>query len=517
VTIVDELPRGWTWAPLADLTVESPHSITDGPFGSHLKTSHYTTAGPRVVRLQNIGDGNFIDERAHISEEHFGALCRHEVAAGDLLIALLGDTLPRACVAPPSLGPAIVKADCVRARLDARLTLPAYVSFALNSGEIRKYVTSIRHGVGRPRINLRELKEIPIPLAPRPEQDRIVAEIDQQLSRIEAGVAGLRRVEGQLARYRASVLKAACEGRLVPTEAELARAEGRRFESGDSLLERIREKGRVGIESSLARGDQPRREIAEASPTVPEGWCWTTLGELSLRITKGTTPTSVGFSFTPTGIRFVKVESLVAGRIDHSQCAFIAPVADAALARSRLMSGDLLFSIAGTLGRLAVVRAEDLPANTNQAIAIIRLLDQAVGPFLLVALSSARTQERVAAEKRGVGLFNLNLRQVGSWEVPLPPLAEQCRIVAEVERRLSIADEIAATIDTALARAERLRQSILKRAFEGKLVPQDPNDEPASVLLERIRKEREAAAEAKQREPKPRRARGTHRRRVARS
>jgi type I restriction enzyme S subunit len=108
----------------------------------------------------------------------------------------------------------------------------------------------------------------------------------------------------------------------------------------------------------------------------------------------------------------------------------------------------------------------------------------------MIALESSLMQKRVLSERRGVGLFNLNLQQVRELVVPLPPLSEQHRIVADVERRLSIADEIGTTLDSALARAARLRQSILKRAFEGKLVPQDPNDEQASALLERIRAER---------------------------
>src|SRR4051812_46437547 len=101
-----ELPAGWAMATVEELATAD--GVTDGPFGSNLKTEHYTDAGPRVVRLQNIGDGVFRDERAHISEEHFARLEKHSVLAGDVLVASLGEILPRACLAPTNLGPAIV-------------------------------------------------------------------------------------------------------------------------------------------------------------------------------------------------------------------------------------------------------------------------------------------------------------------------------------------------------------------------------------------------------------------------
>src|SRR5438105_4914811 len=130
-----ELPSSWVEATLDDLVV-APGSITDGPFGSNLKTSHYTTSGPRVIRLQNIGDGVFIDVHAHISKEHYKSLEKHAVASGDVVIASLGAELPRACVVPAHVPPAIVKADCIRLRLHPDVN-PKYVSHALNSSQVR--------------------------------------------------------------------------------------------------------------------------------------------------------------------------------------------------------------------------------------------------------------------------------------------------------------------------------------------------------------------------------------------
>ncbi len=209
-----ERPDGWEESELGYLAAPEPRSITDGPFGSNLKTSHYTESGPRVVRLQNIGDGRFEDDQAHISEEHFASLDRHSVEPGDVLIAALGKELPRSCIAPDWLGPAIVKADCIRFRPGPRVD-GRFVSYMLNSRPVRRGVAEIIHGVGRPRLNLREIKAIQLPVPPRDEQQRIVEVIEEQFSRLDASVASLHRAKRNLARLRASILQAAVEGRLT--------------------------------------------------------------------------------------------------------------------------------------------------------------------------------------------------------------------------------------------------------------------------------------------------------------
>jgi type I restriction enzyme S subunit len=143
--------EGWTWCRLEELASADDNSITDGPFGSNLKTEHYTVDGPRVIRLQNIGDGIFIDEPAHISEQHFFRLQRHRVFAGDLVIAAFGADPPRACMIPETVGPAIVKADCIRFK-PASSVEPRYLNVALNSPMVRRRTKSLVHGIGRPRL-----------------------------------------------------------------------------------------------------------------------------------------------------------------------------------------------------------------------------------------------------------------------------------------------------------------------------------------------------------------------------
>lgn len=175
------LPKGWVWATIDQLAAPEAYSITDGPFGSNLKTAHYRSDGPRVIRLQNIGNGTFNDEKAHISSSHFAALQKHRVLPGDVLIAALGEVLPRACLAPMDLGPAIVKADCIRFKPSVDVNAQ-YLKLALNSEPVRNRTKRLVHGVGRPRLNLAAIRSIEVPLPPADEQARIVAEVDRRLS-----------------------------------------------------------------------------------------------------------------------------------------------------------------------------------------------------------------------------------------------------------------------------------------------------------------------------------------------
>jgi type I restriction enzyme, S subunit len=174
---MSDLPDGWELVELQELAGPDPRSITDGPFGSNLKTAHYTENGPRVIRLQNIGYGYFIDERAHISESHFERLKNHDVQTDDLIIASLGEDL-RACLIPDGVPPAVVKADCIRVRLHPDVD-PRYVNFALQRPALRHHVKSQLHGVGRQRLGMEGIRRLSVPLAPAAEQRRIVAAIEE--------------------------------------------------------------------------------------------------------------------------------------------------------------------------------------------------------------------------------------------------------------------------------------------------------------------------------------------------
>jgi type I restriction enzyme S subunit len=298
-----------------------------------------------------------------------------------------------------------------------------------------------------------------------------VAELEKQFTRLEAGVAALRRVQANLKRYRAAVLKAACEGRLVPTEAALARSPRSTkngppaYETGEALLARILTERRQNWQG---RGSfvEPAAPDASSLPKLPVGWTWARVEQLS-NVVRGASPRPAGDPrYFGGNVPWITVGPLTA---DNSPYLKAVPASLNELGRehSRYIEPQtlLLTNSGATLG---VPKITLIGGCINDGVAA--LLD--VGyPLKLYLLYFLRTQtEGLRGLNQGAAQPNLNTTIIKDITVPLPPLAEQTRIVAEVERRLSVVEELESVVTANLQRATRLRQSILQKAFTGQLI-----------------------------------------------
>ena len=492
-----ELPRGWVRTTLGE--------IGEYLNGRGFKKSEWSQQGRMIIRIQDLtgtGDSpNYFEGEAEP---------RHEVRPGDLLISWAATLGAYIWNGPDAvLNQHIFK---VESYIDKRF------HYYLVTGVIGDLYRQA-HGSGMVHITKGRFESTPVPLPPLPEQVRIVGAIEEQLSRIEAGIAGLQRVQANLKRYRAAILKAACEGRLVPTEAELARKEGREYEPADVLLERILAERRARWETEemarlTARGKAPRGgewkqrcadpDLAASAelPQLPTGWTWTFLSaiaDLKGGITKGQRRRE---GDEVRSVPYLRVANVQRGFLDLSEVKEI----DAPQTKIRellLRPGDVLFNEGGDrdkLGRGWVWKGEIPECIHQNHVFRARLYTEDVHPKFLSWYGNSLAQRYFMEEgKQTTNLASINLTKLGALPVPLPPRAEQERIVAEVELRLSALDTLEATVDLDLRRADRLRRAVLKRAFEGKLVPQDRSDEPASALLERVRAERQTSPKAKKR------------------
>ena len=388
-------------------------------------------------------------------------------------------------------------AFCLGLRPDARLS-NQYLAWFMQSQGYRNRVSTLAAGVNINNLKREHLEEIPLPLPPLPEQRRIVAEIETQFTRLDASVSALRRAQANLKRYRASVLKSACEGSLVPTEAELARSEGRDYEPSDALLERIQTERRARWESQEKRRGKYKEPSAPDTsdlPVLSEGWAWTTLAQISE--IQGGIQKQPKRAPARNAFPFLRVANVLRGNLDLEEVHQI-ELFPGELDKLRLVSGDLLIvegnGSPSQIGRMATWKGEIENCVHQNHIIRARVYSGIEAGFVESYWNSPTGSSLVLDVASSTsGLYTLSVSKVSDILLPLPPLAEQFRIVAEVERRLSVIQQAEATVMASLARADRLRQSILKQAFSGQLVPQDPDDEPASALLERIRDDREAA------------------------
>ena len=287
----------------------------------------------------------------------------------------------------------------------------------------------------------------------------------------------------------------------MPTEAELARSEGREYESADALLERILAERRARWESQEKRRGkyrEPSAPDASALPELPEGWVWATVEQLSE--VQGGIQKQPKRAPADNPYPFLRVANVLRGSLDLDEVHQI-ELFRGELEKLRLFPGDLLIvegnGSPSQIGRMAVWKGDIEECVHQNHIIRARLIGGLSSEYAETYWNSPTGTSAVSKVASSTsGLYTLSVSKVSVLPIPLPPLAEQRRIVAEVERRLSVVQQAEATVEASLARAERLRQSILKQAFSGRLVPQDPDDEPASVLLERIKAEREAEARA---------------------
>jgi type I restriction enzyme, S subunit len=330
--------------------------------------------------------------------------------------------------------------------------------------------------------------------APKPEQTRIVAEIEKQFTRLDDAVAALKRVQGNLKRYRASVLKAACEGRLVSTEADLARKEGRSYEPASELLKRILAERRAKWEADqlqkmIAAGKPPKDdkwkekyrapESPDTSglPDLPDGWIWASIDQIAECLDGRRIPINKEERAKRKGdVPYYGANGRV-GWIDDFLFdePLVLVVEDETFVGRTIPFSYLITGKAWVNNHAHVLRstAAIVPSYLNYSLMFY--------PFIPLTTGST-------------GRRKLTQKALMSAPYALPPKDEQMRIVAEIEQLTSMVDNVISISDVGYQRAVVLRNGILREAFLGKLVSQDSNDEPASMLLERIRSERAALA-----------------------
>jgi len=359
----------------------------------------YLSDGISLIRSQNIYNDHFQQEGlAYISDEHADELANVTVQAGDVLLNITGDSVARCCHVPANVLPARVNQHVAIIRPNPSKLNPRYLMYYLVNPSMQQYMLTLA-GAGATRNALTKgmIEDFNVPSPPLSVQNAIAHILGTLDDKIELN----RRMNETLE----AMARVIFESWFVDFDPVRAKTEGR-----DPGLP---------------------KEIADLFPNsfqttdfgdIPTGWNTKTLGDVTQKITKGTTPTTLGYRFVERGVNFIKAESITEeGYFLTGSFAFIDKETHAALARSILQEGDILFTIAGTIGRIARVPASILPANTNQAVAIIRPDCTKIEPlFLLYWLSQARSQRSLGTRVVHAVQANLSLSELSRTTLVFP-------------------------------------------------------------------------------------------------
>lgn len=443
------LPPGWTLATLPALVGLNGLFID----GDWIESKDQDPNGEiRLTQLADVGDGIWRDRSnrflTKVRAEQLGCTFLN---AEDVLIARMADPLGRACIFPGDSKQAVTAVDVCVVRPAAEIN-PRWLMYFINAQPFRRQVEALQKGTTRKRISRLNLSKIPIPVPPKPEQDRIVAAIEKVFSHLDAGIESLERARRNLQRLTAALLQGSVEGCFD-------------------------DRGVV---------NEPDTETHRRP--LPDGWSGVAVEEVADvqgGITKNPRRLPASNAFP-----FLRVANVGRGRLDLTEIHHVELFAGE-LDRYRLQAGDLLV-VEGNgspdqIGRSALWSGQIDPCVHQNHLIRIRPGAELIPEYLNLFWNSPGTRARLRHLSSSTsGLYTLSTGKVRSFVVALPPLPEQDRIVRTVSSYLSLIGSCDSTLDHNQRRGAALRRSVLHHAFQGRLVPQDPAEEPGSALLERL-------------------------------
>jgi type I restriction enzyme S subunit len=459
------LPSGWEEASLLELAGNS--GLMDD--GDWIESKDQNPEGDvRLIQLADIGDGHFVDKsRRFLTSERAAALRCTYLQPGDLLIARMPDPLGRACIFPDIGMPAVTAVDVCIWRPHPDGADARWLMHFVNSPEFRNLIQSQASGTTRQRVSGGNLKRMPVPGPPAPEQRRIVTKLDNLRARSSRARQELDHVPKLIERYKQAILAKALSGELTQDWRSIH--------------------GAALHNSYSASGIDGR--IASELPELPSSWAWTSIDRAAM-VSGGLTKNSKRSGILSKA-KYLRVANVYANELRLDDIAEIGCTA-AELSKTRLTEGDLLI-VEGNgsldqIGRVALWGGQISDCSHQNHIIRARPFPSTLPKYGLYWLLSpiGRTAiERVASSSSG--LHTLSISKVSALPIPMCSESEQAEIVRRIDLAFAWLDKIA----TEHARAEhllpKLDQAILAKAFRGELVPQDSNDEPASKLLQRIK------------------------------
>jgi type I restriction enzyme S subunit len=463
---VTELPEGWVATPVSSFSTKIGSGAT--PRGG---AEVYVEAGVPLIRSQNVHFDGFKDEGlVRLTPSQAAALDGVKVQRRDVLLNITGASIGRVCVAPDRMDGARVNQHVAILRTVEDAVIPEFVALFLRSPELQDRIQSEEYGVTRQALTKAWICDLEVPLPPFSEQHRIVDIAEALLADVNAALARLAKVPGILKRFRQSVLAAAYAGRLT---------------------EDWRERGPTSHADNATRSHRNEADADDLPDAdLPDSWSWVrteALCEPTRSITYGVIKLGSAVQGGVPTLRSSDVRPLL---IDLSSVKKIERRIADQYSRTYLRGREVLVTVRGTLGGVAVADSNLAGYNISREVAQLPLLERLNPRFVMYAIASLASQKWLAERAKGVAYIGINIADLRRLPLPLPPQPEQDEIVRRVDRLLEFIDDVERSVVVGAGRANALTQSILAKTFRGELVPTEGVLARAEALLARIQSER---------------------------
>jgi type I restriction enzyme, S subunit len=427
---IGKIPEHWSFLSFRYCIKTLTDFTSNGSFASLAKNVEYQSEGySRLIRLTDLRV-NLENDGIYVSQEAHEFLGNSELFGGELLIANVGAYAGLAEIMPEldfksTLGP-----NMFMLRLNQ---FNPFYYYLLNSPLYSKYISEIANSTAQPKLNKENVRTIQVVKPPLPEQQAIVTYLDEKTTLIDD---------------------------LIKKKQE--------------KIQLLKEKRTALINHVVTKGLDPEVEMKDSGVEwigeVPTGWNMTRIKFISKKISKGTTPSTEGKEMVDSGVRFIKAENIKNQKVSETPEFYIDEQTNEILKRSKLEENDILFVIAGaTIGKIAILSKDFLPANTNQAISFIRLKQSENHEFLFYWLQSTMIFEQIWLDAVQSAQPNLSMENLGNFSVPYPPYSEQRKIVTYLDEQTQLIDQNIQQEEQKIDLLKEYRQSLISEVVTGKM------------------------------------------------
>lgn len=510
-------PEGWALSTLK--------AVADVALGKTPGKDDYLSSGKyKIVKYRDLGDDRRINwgkyEKGFVDGNRAAKLNLRKLKEGDVVVSasahsseIIGRKVLFVSRLPDEFDVVYYVGEILSIRTDADAApdLGRLLNYFFQSLDGYKSIQSKVHGV---HLIASRAAEMIVPVPPKEAQTRIISKLDELFSRIEDGERALERVQKLVERYRQSVLKAAVTGELTREWREKQAKSGAPIETGEDLLARIltarreaweqAELGKMNAKGIMPKDDKWKHKYKEPMPPkvaglpdLPPGWVWVSVDQIASETSIGLDRGAADQNSSSKGVAYIKMNNITMdGRVLFDDLVHVEASEDEKL-RYEVVAGDILFNTRNSkelVGKTGVVGNSPIGALYNNNIMRIRTVPGMSAEYVAAHMCEPHFRSRMELVKKATtSIAAIYAKDLLPLALAIPPLEEQRHLQAEIESYLSRVNQVLIDLAKQALASKALRQSTLKVAFAGSLVGQDPSDENASVLLERIAAERSTA------------------------